>query len=685
MATYLFQQGITEVLNHHAPARIIQCKTSRHIKVSQKTRQLQFAAKAAYKLASRGKDAVLWRHFRQLRNQASTSLKKDQYETTHDRLENLGPQQMWKQAKNMTGQSTLGTPTQVVVDGKTIQSPIKMAEAFNNFYLEKIKKIRDKFVHPVNDPAAGIRELVSGKNLEGSFGIKPITRKQLNQSIRQMRATKSVGTDGISMKLIKDFQPILEPALHNIINRSIVTNTFPSTLKTSKIIPIQKPDTSPNNCASFRPINILPSTSKVIEKVIFSQIADHLKANKLIPDNMHGSLRNHSTTTALIEIYEEMIINYEEGKYTALISLDQSAAFDVVDHSTLVLKLKLLGMDENTLKWIKSYLGGRSQVVELQTKQSSLLEAPPCSIIQGSIASCLLFTIYTLDLPAAIHRGHMENNPAHEDSKCEAGRATIFVDDTNVVVSAPNALELQSKAQSTVDQFQLYMDSNLLCLNGDKTKFMVVAPPSVNKENITIQSGGEIIKPKTTLKCLGIYLSDSLKFEDNYSKLRSQLAHRLHTLRQLSKYASPKTLKIVARSTIIQKISYCIELWGGCKLQMRSQLQTIILQAAKIILGKQSFRMSTSSILKKVDWPSIDQLMLASTVKLATNILECEKPAVLYSHINTYTPRPSRNRDSNYRVLPSWKKTLSRRSFSYQAINGLNCLPNQIREIRQKK
>ena len=82
---------------------------------------------------------------------------------------------------------------------------------------------------------------------------------------------------------------------------------------------------------------------------------------------MHGSLRNHSTTTALIEIYEEMIINYEEGKYTALISLDQSAAFDVVDHSTLVLKLKLLGMDENTLKWIKSYLGGRSQVVELQT------------------------------------------------------------------------------------------------------------------------------------------------------------------------------------------------------------------------------------------------------------------------------------------------------------------------------
>ena len=178
-------------------------------------------------------------------------------------MEHLGPQKMWKEARKMTGQNTLGSPTLITEGGKNIQSPSQLAELFNKFYIDKLNKIRSLFKHPINDPAAGLRLMVKNKNLENTFKIQPIGRPQLHNILKDMNATKSAGLDGISMKLVKEYQSILEPALLNIVNQSITHNTFPSTLKTSKVNPIQKPDQSSNLCGSFRPINILQSTSKV--------------------------------------------------------------------------------------------------------------------------------------------------------------------------------------------------------------------------------------------------------------------------------------------------------------------------------------------------------------------------------------------------------------------------------------
>ena len=89
----------------------------------------------------------------------------------------------------------------------------------------------------------------------------------------------------------------------------------------------------------------------------------------------------------------------------------------------------------------------------------------------------------------------------------------------------------------------------------------------MDKYEVVILSGGKLIKPLQTFKHLGIWLSENLKWEHYFSKLMSQLGHRLSTLRQLARYASPKTIKIVARATIISKIEYAIQLFGGCKIE----------------------------------------------------------------------------------------------------------------------
>ena len=98
---------------------------------------------------------------------------------------------------------------------------------------------------------------------------------------------------------------------------------FPDALKVSKVIPILKPGKPPGEPSSYRPINLLPALSKIIEKVIFTQLAEYLEEYKIIPYNHHGSRAGHSTTTNLITIYEKLIENAENGKLSAIIALGQ--------------------------------------------------------------------------------------------------------------------------------------------------------------------------------------------------------------------------------------------------------------------------------------------------------------------------------------------------------------------------
>ena len=102
---------------------------------------------------------------------------------------------------------------------------------------------------------------------------------------------------------------------------------------------------------------------------MFSQLADYLMANNLIPPNLHGSRAGHSTTTALLDIYEKMVENHEKGLPTAILTMDQSLAYEICNRQVILDKMELLGLDTNTKAWVKSYLGDKNQVVEIQTKK----------------------------------------------------------------------------------------------------------------------------------------------------------------------------------------------------------------------------------------------------------------------------------------------------------------------------
>ena len=85
---------------------------------------------------------------------------------------------------------------------------------------------------------------------------------------------------------------------------------------------------------SYRPVALLPIMSKGLEKVLFGQFVKYLEENNLLHPNLHGSRSSHSSSTALIQLYDKWAGQAENDKLVGILICYQSAAFDLCDLPT---------------------------------------------------------------------------------------------------------------------------------------------------------------------------------------------------------------------------------------------------------------------------------------------------------------------------------------------------------------
>ena len=146
---------------------------------------------------------------------------------------------------------------------------------------------------------------------------------------------------------------------------------------------------------NYRPIFIIPVVAKVlIRRIVYNQFyAEYLTENNLISCNQSGFRSLHSTATALLKATDNWAFNIGKGNVNAVIFLDLKKAFDTVDHSILLSKLKAYGVGSNSSNWFKSYLDNRTQKCFVN---GSLSESPPITwgIPQGTILGPLLFILF---------------------------------------------------------------------------------------------------------------------------------------------------------------------------------------------------------------------------------------------------------------------------------------------------
>ena len=219
----------------------------------------------------------------------------------------------------------------------------------------------------------------------------PVQEDQVLKIIKGLKNSSATGVDYIDTRTVKLIAEIIAPVLTYIINLSIQSSTFPAIWKWAKVIPLLKSMSSDAILPkSYRPVALLPILSKVMEKVMFSQLVDYLEQNKLIHPNLHGSRVGNNTSTALLQLYDKWVEELEEDKMVGVLFCDQSAAFDLCDHNILVDKLRLMGLEEGALCWIRSYLSNRKQSCFVDGELSTALNLFTCGVPQGSIGGPLL-------------------------------------------------------------------------------------------------------------------------------------------------------------------------------------------------------------------------------------------------------------------------------------------------------
>ena len=175
--------------------------------------------------------------------------------------------------------------------------------------------------------------------------------------------TKSCQLDPWPTFLVKDCIDILITPITSLVNLSLSQGVFRDAFKQAIISPLLKKLTLPKNeLKNYCPVSGLNFLSKPIERVVAFQLKSHLDANGLVNNFQSAYKEGHSTETALLKIKDDIHLSLSEGKPSALVLLDLSAAFNTIDHSLLLNRLSSwFGVSSNVLKWFSSYISNRCQ------------------------------------------------------------------------------------------------------------------------------------------------------------------------------------------------------------------------------------------------------------------------------------------------------------------------------------
>ena len=292
--------------------------------------------------------------------------------------------------------------------------------------------------------------------------LSPVTENDVIIAIAKLKYKKCSGYDDVCDDVVKHcHKPIVKPLAH-IIEASFKEGVFPDLLKIAKVFPLYKKgdECDLNN---YRPVANITTFSKIFEIVMEQKLRQYLYKFNILSKSQHGFLKGKSTSDAIIDFIFHAYNAFDKRKYSTGIFYDMSKAFDLVDHQILLRKLETYGIRGRALKWIKSYLSERVQLVEISHNDGkevksfkSTSQRITYGVPQGSILGPLLFLLFINDLKSFITSGHVIN----------------FADDVNILIQANTLEELEQLLTLAIKEMKEWCQKNKLCLNESKTNII---------------------------------------------------------------------------------------------------------------------------------------------------------------------------------------------------------------------
>ena len=204
--------------------------------------------------------------------------------------------------------------------------------------------------------------------------------------------------DGISTVMLRHLSKHAIQHLTLLFNSLLQLGYFLTLWKAAKVIPIHKQNKPPSDANSYRPISLLSSISKLLERIIASRLTTFINQNHLIPDTQFGFRKQHCTVSQLTRIVDHISHGCNLRKHTGMALLDLEKAYDTVWITGLLYKVIVLKIPKYLLFILRSYLEGRTYTVHKNDACSTPI-SPPAGLPQGAVLSTTLFTLYIADIP----------------------------------------------------------------------------------------------------------------------------------------------------------------------------------------------------------------------------------------------------------------------------------------------
>ena len=237
--------------------------------------------------------------------------------------------------------------------------------------------------------------------------LPPTTTNKILALIKNLPNKRSSGYDKISNLLLKSLSAHITVPLEIIFNKSIEEGVFPVNMKKADIVPLYK-SKDKQECSNYRPISLLITLSKLLEKIVYKRVYQFLEKTGQIFPSQYGFRTSHSCENAVSELLSTIIKGKEQGLYTVSLFLDLSKAFDSLEHEMMLRKLEAYGIRGNMLQWFRSYISERQLRTKCHISSSGQIEYSEYKPIkygtlQGSCLGPLLFLIFTNDLHKQLH------------------------------------------------------------------------------------------------------------------------------------------------------------------------------------------------------------------------------------------------------------------------------------------
>ena len=400
------------------------------------------------------------------------------------------------------------------------------------------------------------------------FEFQEITYEEVFRKLKGLPGWKSPGLDGVSNDLLKIAAcPAVAESLAKLFNMSLTTGVFPKPFKKAMITPILKSGKPSSDPQSYRPVALLSSLSKLLEKFVHK----HCFSNSIIPDDQFGFLRGRSAEWQLLQCMEDWHTALDANHRVHAVFLDASKAFDRVHHGTLLSIIANAGAKQSALGWFQSYLTGRTictRVLDALSPAGTVTSGVP----QGSVLEPLLFLLYFKDIPASID-----------------AQSALFADDTMMYrkdCSGGKDTPCCS-LQSDLIAFSRWADDHHVLYNGSKSAELPIgARPRAAVKQPPLRLADSDIPRVFNHAHLGVTLASNLRWDDHIDRLGGKVAGYVHLCRTLAFRHNMHGMAI--RRFFVAFIRPCLEccsaVWCGASPALLKNVEKVQLRVARAIV-----------------------------------------------------------------------------------------------------